>query len=77
MTNPLAPIIIPADVDVYTIPRRPFDFRKGDRRFGELDEAVEHANEEARKTGVRQVIRTYVPFLHGGELTLIVQAVGS
>lgn len=75
----LETIEIPADVDVHSIPRRPYDYSKGDRRFFGRRRALEHANEEARRTGIRQVVRvdpTDLPGQHRAALFLV-QAVGS
>lgn len=75
MTDSTTPVIIPKGISVYTIPRRSYDFNKGDRRFWDLDEAIEWANDEARRTGIRQMIRHDSPVLDRD--ILLVQAVGS
>lgn len=61
--------------DFLGLPRRGYDFNKGDRRFTELKRAVDHADETARQTGIRQVVRIDGPVL--GEVMYLVQAVGS
>lgn len=79
MTSPV--IILSKDITpelLYDIPRRAYDFNRGDRRFHDQIEAIEHANAEALKTGVRQVVRVTAPALLGGDEPLyLVQAVGS
>ena len=74
----IAPIIINRDVDIFAIPRRSFDPKKGDRRFLDQGDAIEHAEDEAIKTGVRQVVRidSEVPGANAGRYWLV-QAVGS
>ena len=62
--------------DYYRLPQRGYDFRKGDRRFSDIDRAIAHANEEARRTGVRQVVRIDPGSPHFLRLHLV-QAVGS
>lgn len=52
----LYPLIF-LDEDVLRIPQRPYEFDKGDRRFTSLMDAVSFANDEAVRTGVRQVVR--------------------
>lgn len=63
--------------DFLTLPRRPYDFNRGDRRFGNLKRAVDHANDEAARTGIRQVVRkdNPPPFVEG--IFWLVQAIGS
>jgi len=69
-------IVIPEDIDVNTIPRRSYDFDKGDRRFHTLERALEHAEAEAGRTSVRQVVRTEsAPHFVG--TFYLVQAIGS
>lgn len=71
-------VVIPSSVDVYDLPRRSYDFNRGDRRFVDIDQAVEHANETALRTGVRQVVRkdSREPGAHGRPFYLV-QAIGS
>jgi hypothetical protein len=71
-------VVIPEGVDVYTLPRRPYDFNKGDRRFVDIDRAVDHANQEALNTGVRQAVRkdSREPGAFGRPFYLV-QAIGS
>lgn len=71
-------VVIPAGINVHDLPRRSYDFNKGDRRFVDIDQAVNHANERALHTGVRQVIRkdSFEPGAHGRPFYLV-QAVGS
>jgi len=76
-TQNLETIIIADDVDVYTIPRRSYDYSRGDRRFFYYHRAVVHANEEARRTGVRQCIRPDLADVPGGRRLWLVQAIGS
>jgi hypothetical protein len=77
-TQVLETVLIADDVDVYTIPRRSYDYSKGDRRFFDYSRAVEHANDEARSTGVRQCIRPDVAEVPGQRHRLwLVQAIGS
>lgn len=65
-------------VDVLTLPQRAYDFNKGDRRFYDRDQAIEHANLEALLTGVRQAIRLDGPAIEGSGIPLyLVQAIGS
>lgn len=74
----LEPIIVAPGVDVFAIPRRGYDFNQGDRRFLDQQAAIDHANEEARRTGVRQVVRldSREPGAYGRQFHLV-QAVGS
>lgn len=44
-------------IDFFTLPRRGYDFNAGDRRFADLFEAIEHADAEALRTGIRQCVR--------------------
>lgn len=71
-------VVIPAGIDVHTLPRRSYDFNRGDRRFLDVERAVDHANEVALKTGVRQVVRadSREPGANGRPFYLV-QAVGS
>ena len=70
------PIVLDG-IDVLSLPRRPYDFNKGDRRFFDRDEAIEHAEHEAILTGVRQAIRLDGPAIEGHDPLYLVQAVGS
>lgn len=75
-TTTLPPILIDLDAQDYLrLPRRGFEFNKGDRRFRDQGRAIDHANETARTTGVRQIVRPDVEVL--GEPMFVVQAVGS
>lgn len=76
-TTELRTIVIDDDVSVHDIPRRSYDFNRGDRRFYSQDSAISHANAEAVRTGVRQVVRLDGPALLGGTPLYLVQAVGS
>lgn len=62
--------------DYLRLPQRGYDFRKGDRRFSDLERAIEHGNEEARRTGIRQVVRVDTGSYDFLKLYLV-QAVGS
>jgi hypothetical protein len=75
VTSTLAPIILSDDVNVYDIPKRSYDFTKGDRRFFDFANAVRFATDEAVRTGIRQVVRLDVDVL--GKRPHLVQAVGS
>lgn len=78
VTETLETIVLDNNVDSYGIPRRPYDFNKGDRRFLDQDRAIEHANEEARRTCVRQVVRPDAAEVPGGKGRFyLIQAVGS
>ena len=68
-------IFLDDSIDVYTIPVRPYDFNKGDRRFNDLQRALDHAEQEAGRTSIRQVVRkdSSPTFTH----LWLVQAVGS
>lgn len=59
------------------VPTRSYDFDKGDRRFFEFERAIEHSEEEAIRTGVRQAIRRDLSDIPGGDKLYLVQAVGS
>ena len=72
-----SPIVFDRSVDVFEIPRRSFDPAKGDRRFVDQDRAVIHAEEEASRTGVRQVVRIDSEIPGGRGRFWLVQAVGS
>lgn len=61
--------------EFYSIPKRSYDFNKGDRRFNDLERATAHAHEVASKTGVRQLVRPDTESL--GVSLFVVQAVGS
>lgn len=63
--------------DYLALPKRPYDFDKGDRRFSSLRRAADHAHEEAARTGIRQVVRkdSTPDFVEG--TFWLVQAVGS
>lgn len=74
-TSTLTPIIIADDVNVNEIPRRSYDFNKGDRRFFDFNNAVRFATDKAVETSVRQVVRLDVDVL--GMQTYLVQAIGS
>lgn len=74
---PTKVLVFPEDVDVAELPRRGYDFNKGDRRFHDQLDAIDHAHAEARATGVRQIVRPSSPALHGGAPLYLVQAVGS
>lgn len=78
MTTIVAPIIINDTVDIHRVPRRPFDPSKGDRRFLDQERAILHGEDEARRTGVRQVVRpdSEIPGGKGSRFWLV-QAVGS
>lgn len=72
------PGIVIADMsprDFYSLPRRPYDYSRGDRRFGDLKRATDHAHKVASSTGVRQLVRPDTGTL--GMTMFIVQAVGS
>lgn len=72
----LEPVVLDLPVNDYLgLPRRSYDFNKGDRRFSDRDRAIEHANDKARATGVRQVVRPDSLVL--GTPLFLVQAVGS
>jgi hypothetical protein len=74
----LETIVLDNNVDSYGIPRRSYDYDKGDRRFLDQWRAIEHANEEARRTGVRQVVRPDLAEVPGAKGRFyLVQAVGS
>lgn len=73
---PTRVIVFPADVDVSQIPRRPYDFNRGDRRFFDQSAAIEHATATAKATGVRQIVRPDIRPLDKDRLFLV-QAVGS
>lgn len=73
----LTPLVIPGEVDIYTVPRRSFDPAKGDRRFLNQLAAIGHAEDEARRTGVRQVVRADSEVPGGRSRFWLVQAVGS
>lgn len=75
-TTLLSPIDL-IDVNVLKIPRRSYDFNKGDRRFYRRERALAHAELEAALTGVRQIVRLDVPATDNGEPLFLVQAVGS
>lgn len=69
-------VLAELEADAYlNLPRRSYDFDKGDRRFRTLTRAVDHADAEAIRTGVRQVVRPDVDSL--GDRLYLVQAVGS
>lgn len=72
---PTKVLVFPEDVDVSQIPRRAYDFNKGDRRFFDQQEAIDHAHSLASKTGVRQIVRQDVDVL--GRHPYLVQAIGS
>jgi hypothetical protein len=76
MTN-LATIIVQdvTNSEFLALPRRGYDFQKGDRRFDSFKRAVDHANDEASRTGVRQVVRPDVDSLENP--VYLVQAIGS
>lgn len=61
--------------DYLGLPRRPYDFNKGDRRFRSLKAAHDHADAVAAETSVRQVVRPDVDAL--GDGLYLVQAIGS
>lgn len=63
--------------DYRNLPQRGYDFTKGDRRFYDQQRAIDHANDVAVKTGVRQVVRLDGAPLLGGQPVWLVQAVGS
>ncbi len=72
----LEPIDLDVTVNDYLgQPLRSYCFNKGDRRFRDHEIALRHANSEASRTGIRQVVRPDVDSL-GGALFLV-QAVGS
>lgn len=78
MTPLTPPNVILDELDARTylaLPRRAYDFAQGDRRFRSLKKAADHADAEALRTGVRQVIRRDTDNL--GEPLFLVQAVGS
>lgn len=62
--------------DYMKLPQRGYDFNKGDRRFAEIERAIDHANAQALETGVRQVVRVDPGSPHFQTLHLV-QAVGS
>lgn len=75
----LSPIeILPGSPEEANLHARSYDFNAGDRRFVDHEEAVQWANIEAAKTGIRQMIRINgsEPGAHGRPLYLV-QAVGS
>lgn len=73
-TTPIIIVDIPSD-EYLRLPRRSYEFGKGDRRFSDRDRALKHAEAEAIRTGVRQVVRADVTVL--GTPMHLVQAVGS
>lgn len=73
----LKPLILPDEFDIFEIPRRGYDFNLGDRRFLDLDRALGHANDEAARTGVRQIVRKDTPPDFVDVPYWLVQAVGS
>lgn len=75
-TTLLSPIDL-TDVNVLNIPRRSYDFNRGDRRFYRRERALEHAEYEALRTGIRQIVRVDRPATDHGEPLFLVQAVGS
>ena len=78
MSTNLTTIVVGDDVtptEFLALPRRGYDFQKGDRRFDSFKRAVDHANNEASRTGVRQVVRPDVDSLENP--VYLVQAVGS
>lgn len=70
-------IVIPDDIDVAKVPTRSYDFAKGDRRFSDIEAAHKHADAEAIRTGVRQVVRKDPGSYTFGPTLYLVQAVGS
>lgn len=50
-------LVLPDDVDVFSIPRRGYDLKKGDRRFHDQQKAIDFAQREASRTGVRRLVR--------------------
>ena len=75
--NPqLETIVVADDIDVTRIPTRSYDLSKGDRRFSRLERAIEHADAEAIKTGIRQCVRR-CPGSYTFQKLYLVQAVGS
>lgn len=67
-------VVVQDDVDVYTIPRRAYDFDRGDRRFHSFENAVDHADRVASETAVRQCVRVDNSSF---EKLYLVQAIGS
>ena len=81
MTNTITQVLVfPEDVDLSrtAIPTRGYDFRKGDRRFFDQEEAIQYAHAKATETGVRQVVRVNgaEPGSQGRPYHLV-QAIGS
>lgn len=74
---PAKVLVFPTDLDMRDIPRRPYDFSRGDRRFFDQQDAIDHAHATATATGIRQIVRRDSPALLGGEPMFLVQAVGS
>lgn len=73
----LKPLILPDEFNVFDIPRRGYDFNRGDRRFNDQRRAIAFAYVEATRTGVRQIIRrdSTPDFVEG--TFWLVQAIGS
>lgn len=70
------PIIPGDDIDFFALPRRPYEFNRGDRRFTDREFAIEYAERVSGETGVRQmVLRQSAPHFVPG--FWVVQAVGS
>lgn len=74
---PTKVLVFPEDMTMADIPRRDYDFNKGDRRFHDRQVAIDHALAEATATGIRQIVRPTSPALLGGAPLYLVQAVGS
>lgn len=68
-------ILVHDDIDLAEIPRRDYDFSRGDTRWSTQEKALEVAEAKALETGIRQTVRrSSSP--HFTELWLV-QAVGS
>lgn len=50
-------VIVGDEVDVFQVPRRAYDFAKGDRRFTDRNQAIDHGIAEFDRTGVQQLVR--------------------
>lgn len=76
MTNIIEPEIhVVSDQAPEIIPRRPYDFNAGDRRFYDRDDAINHAVWVADTTGVRQQVRVSSAAVWDGPPLWLVQAV--
>lgn len=55
LNNPV--LILPTEIPAGEIPRRSYDFNKGDRRFLDQADAIEWSQTKAEETGIRRVVR--------------------